>query len=205
MLIINFHLFRAIKEWTLLNSWFIYVVLVISIFILCLLACFAETHQDCPVNAMLTGLFTFFASMTIGSASSLTFSDLSINLIYYVDVTLIISFALIFSLILYAFQTSYDFNLINCIKYVVLIVTVFVVIYSLLIIAWSYWLALFLPTVAYSTLCGLAFSLYVIADITFMIQRSFYNGITPSSVILAIIYLHTDIINPGGNFWSKCK
>lgn len=175
-----------------------------SIIILSMLACFAESHQDCPVNIMLTGLFTFFASIAIGSASTITLNDSPINLIYYFDVTLIISFALIFSLILFAFQTSYDFNLINCIKYVVLIITVFVIVYSILIIGWSYWLGLFLPTVACSTLCGLAFALYVIADLTLMIQRSFYNGLTPSSVMLAIIYLHTDIINPGGNFWTKC-
>ena len=37
-----------------------------------------------------------------------------------------------------------------------------------------------------------------------MIQRCYYNGLTPSSFILGIIYLHTDIINPTGNFWGKC-
>lgn len=150
---------RTIKDWTQSNLWFLIAVLVSTFVILTLLACFADSHQDCPVNSMLTGLFTLFASLSIGASSTFPFYESSLNLIYFFDVTLFISFALIFSLILYAFQSSYDFNLLNCIKYVVLIVTVFVVIYLLLIVVWSYWLALFLPTVAYAAVCGLAFTL----------------------------------------------
>ena len=155
---------RLLKEWILLNAWFMYLVIASAIVILALLACFAESHQDCPVNVMLTGLFTFTASLAIGSTSSFTSliyggGSQSLNIIYFFDVTLIITFALVFSLVLYAFQTIYDFNVVNCIKYVVLIVTVFTAIYLILIIAWTYWLALFLPTVAYAASCALAFTL----------------------------------------------
>lgn len=153
------HACRTIKDWTQSNIWFLIVVLVSATVILILLTCFAESHQDCPVNSILTGMFTLFASLTIGASSTFPFYESSLNLIYFFDVTLIISFALIFSLILYAFQSNYDFNLLNCIKYVVLIVTFFILIYLALIVVWSNWLALFLPTVAYATTCGLAFTL----------------------------------------------
>lgn len=44
----------------------------------------------------------------------------------------------------------------------------------------------------------------MITDLTFMIQRCYYNSLTTESVMLAVIYLHTDIINPNGNFWGRC-
>ena len=150
---------RTIKDWTQSNIWFLIVVLVSAVTIMILLTCFAESHQDCPVNSMLTGMFTLFASLTIGAFSTFPFYESSLNLIYFFDVTLILSFALIFSLILYAFQSNYDFNLLNCIRYVVIIVTVFVLIYLLLIFVWSTYLAIFLPTVFYAATCGLAFTL----------------------------------------------
>lgn len=50
----------------------------------------------------LAALFTFSMSLAIGSTSQFEVNGLS--LIYLFDVALIISFALIFSLILFAFQ-----------------------------------------------------------------------------------------------------
>lgn len=171
---------------------------------------------------ILLGLFTFTSALAIGSTGA--FEDR--GLLYLFDVALIIAFALVFSLILYAFQTSFDFSMVNAIKYVVLIVTVFVGIYLLLIIVWSVWLALFLPTVAYSVAGALAFTSvskclsethmqlvncdvphrlqYIIADLVMMMRRSHINGLTPESLIFGVICLHTDLINPNGNFWGKC-
>lgn len=37
-----------------------------------------------------------------------------------------------------------------------------------------------------------------------MIHRCFYNSLTPESVMLGVIYLHTDIVNANGNFWGRC-
>lgn len=150
---------RSIKDWTQSNIWFLIIASVSAVVVLTLLACFAESHQDCPVNSILTGFFTLSASLTIGASSTFPFYESSLNLMYFFDVTLIISFALIFSLILYAFQSNYDFNLLNCIRYVVLIVTVFMVIYLALIVIWSDWLARILPTIFYAVTCGLAFTL----------------------------------------------
>ena len=104
-------------------------------------------------------MFTVFASLTIGASSTFEFYESSLNLMYFFDMTLFISFALILSLFMYTLQSNYDFNLLNCIRYVVVIVTFFIVIYLILIVIWSNWLATFLPTVAYATTCGLAFIL----------------------------------------------
>lgn len=162
-LLISFTLPSSLlKEWIKFNAWFLYLVVISSIVVLTLLACFAELYQDCPVNIILTGLFTLLASLSLGSASAFSFSYTTFqdsHLLYFFDVTLIITFALTFSLLLYSWQTWYDFNVINCIKYVVIIISVFTAVYLILMVIESHFLATFLPTVAYSATCGLAFTL----------------------------------------------
>jgi hypothetical protein len=98
------------KDWTQSNIWFLIVVSCSAIIVLILLTCFAESHQDCPVNSILTGIFTLSASLAIGASSTFPFYESSLNLMYFFDVTLIMSFALIFSLILYAFQVTLSTN-----------------------------------------------------------------------------------------------
>ncbi|KAI1290190.1 Protein lifeguard 2 [Halotydeus destructor] len=203
-LIVNIFNLKTLKEWGQSNPWFLYMCIVIAVSILIVLSCCSDQRQStCPVNIILLGLFTFTSSLAIGSTSSLYISS-TISVIYLFDVALIITFALIFSLILFAFQTKFDFNMVNCIKYIVLIVTVFVVIYLLLIITWSFWLVFFLPTVAYAVAGALAFTSYLVADLTLMMRRSAITGLTPKSVLYGVILLHTDLINPNGNFWGKC-
>jgi len=202
-LIINVFNFTTIKEWVQLNAWFLIVTLISSILIMVLLTFLADTGQDCPANVCLTWMFTLSASLTIGASSCFNVFE-SLQLIYFFNITLILIFALIFSLIVCAFQTNYDFNMRNCISYVIMIVVVFVVIYLVLIIVWGYWLAMFLPTVLFAATGGLAYTLYVIYDIICMIQRCYLNGLTPSSVMLGVIYLHTDFFNCYGNFWQSC-
>lgn len=123
-----------------------------------LLTFLADTGQDCPANVCLSWMFTVSASLTIGASSCFNVFE-SLQLIYFFNITLILIFALIFSLIVCAFQTNYDFNMRNCISYVIMIVVVFVVIYLVLIIVWGYWLAMFLPTVLFAATGGLAYTL----------------------------------------------
>lgn len=45
---------------------------------------------------------------------------------------------------------------------------------------------------------------YVISDLTLMMRRAYITGLSPRSVLFGVICLHTDIVNPSGNFWGKC-
>ena len=140
---------------------------------------------------MLTWLFTVSTSLMMGALASLSFFDSTLQLLYYFDVTLIIIFALIFSLILYAFQTIYDFNIGHCLKYIIVIIVVFIGIYSLMIPLWSFWLAGFLPTVFFSGLSALFYSIVCV----FLLQIcSFQVSVTnlSSDTDLTWLYLSCD-------------
>jgi FtsH-binding integral membrane protein len=134
------------------------VSLGISVITIAVLVMTAESHQDCPMNYFLTWTFTLWTSFTFGSIASNPYFETSLQLIYYFDVTLIIVFALILSLILYALSPR-DFNNQSCILYVVGIVVIFECIYFIFLPAFSEYLVPFLPSVVFAGVGGLFFSI----------------------------------------------
>lgn len=151
-----FFFYRAIKEWSQENSWFLWLFLVISLVILTIVSSTADTYQDCPINSMLTMLFTLTSGLTIGSMSSFSFFDTSLQLIYYFDLTLILIFGLILSLILNAFISRQDLNICKWIGYIIVLVCLVIAAYlALIVFGNDYNFVKFLPTVFLASVSSL--------------------------------------------------
>ena len=121
----------------------------------------------------------------------------------YFDLTLKMIYMTTGWLGLYNRQKKFDFNLVNCCIFLIALSAACITIEITMKSLTGYHIFHPIPILIYSIPSGLIFVTYMIIDLNLMTIRCDVNGLRTDSTLLALLYLHTDFLNPKGNIWSQ--
>lgn len=157
------------------------VAMIMTFVLLIALACCSDFRRRYPLNIILLGLFTLCEGFMLGSVAS-----------YYQSEDVLIAAgictAVCLALMIFAFQTKYDFTTCGGILFVCVIV---LLIFGIV--------AMFIPgktvKMVYASLGALLFCCYLVFDTQMMMGGKHKYSISPEEYIFAALNLYLDIIN----------
>uniref|UniRef100_A0A8C3WCF0 Uncharacterized protein n=1 Tax=Catagonus wagneri TaxID=51154 RepID=A0A8C3WCF0_9CETA len=173
---------NALRVWVVKNPWFTYALLPAFFVVFIVLACCGKLRRQVPANYILLGLFTILQGLLLGTVSVFYNAE---EVLWATGATALVTL----SLTLFAFQTKWDFTLLNGMLFVLLFV---LIIYGILLIfIRSYWLHLL-----YAGLGTIIFSLYLVMDVQLMVGgRHHHSNLDPEEYVFAALNIYMDIIN----------
>lgn len=158
-----------------------YTAMGMTIVCIITLACCNDVRRRTPTNFIVLAIFTFCEAFLVGTVSS--FYDAK-----EVSMALGICAIVSFGLTLFAFQTKYDFTMLNGFLFVSLIVLfcfglVAVIVQNNIV------------NLIYASLGALLFCVYLVFDTQLMLGGNHKYSISPEEYVFAALNLYLDIIN----------
>ncbi|KAK2724907.1 protein lifeguard 1-like isoform X4 [Artemia franciscana] len=172
---------EGVRQWTLRNSYLVWVAFAIVMVTMLTLACCDGMRRKFPWNFILLGLFTVAESFMLGTVSATYKAD---------EVVLAVGIcaAVCLALTIFAMQTKVDFTALGGI---LLCCTVVLFIFGIV--------AIFIPgntvRLVYASLGALLFSVYLVFDVQLMMGGKHKYSISPEEYIFAALNLYVDIVN----------
>jgi protein lifeguard len=163
------------------NSWIIWITMSVTFMFMFVLACIEKVLRTYPLNLFLLFVFTVMESTLVGF----------ISLSYKTETIFIsacITCAIVFALILFSFQTKYDFTG----------KSVYLFILGICLVSFGF-ISIFFQSsimlIVYSVLGAAFFSIYLIFDVQLMLAGKHKYAISPEDYVMASLNLYVDIIN----------
>ncbi|XP_040584491.1 protein lifeguard 2 [Mesocricetus auratus] len=172
---------KPVRQWIILNRWFMFALFPAVMVVIIVLACCRDIRRQVPANYILLMLFTILEGLLLGSMSVFFKAE---EILWAAGATTVVTL----TLTLFALQTKWDFTLLNGVLFVLLIVLMIYGIIALVIR--SYWVHL-----VYAALGTLIFSLYLVMDIQMMVGGRYHYEVDPEEYIFAALNIYVDIIN----------
>ena len=165
------------------DSTILYVFAVISMFVsVILISCCKNLRESYPTNYIILGVFTLSTAYTLGIVVAKT------NTLLVMEAALCTIF-LTLSLIIYSFQTKYDFTGMGTYLYTALMCIMLMGIISCFIHDNTY-------NYIYSGLGVILFSFYIVYDMQLIIGgKNKKHEFTPDDYVFAAMSLYLDIVN----------
>ncbi|KAJ8686980.1 hypothetical protein QAD02_022774 [Eretmocerus hayati] len=158
-----------------------FVLMIVTVVIIIAMACCTNVRRTAPMNYIFLFIFTLAESVLVGFISSYHEQQ-------YVLMAVGITFVIVVSLTLFAFQTKYDFTGAGTYLFIAVIV---------LMIAGI--LMMFFPskigTLVLSSFGALLFSFYLVYDTQMMLGGNHKYALSPEEYIFAALNIYMDIIN----------
>jgi len=181
--VILFNSSKGAKQFAVNNGWMIILAFVISICTICPMICVQSLRRKTPHNYILLTLFTLAESVLLGFLGAFTKPDVVMQAV-------LITAGIVIGLTLFAFQTKWDFTMMNGIMVCVLLC------FMLTGLIMSFFPSTSTGRIIYSSIGALIFSIYIVID-----TQSIVGGnnrkyqISSEEYIFASLMLYLDIIN----------
>eukprot|EP01134_Creolimax_fragrantissima_P006327 CFRG6327T1 len=163
------------------NTWTIWIAFAITIGLIVVMSCYEDARRRSPYNYLFLGAFTLAESYIMGVITTTYEAD-------QVLLALGITMVLVVGLTAFAFQTKYDFTMLNGILFSCLIA---LIIFGFL----NMFIRNRVADLIYSSLGALLFSVYIIYDTQKIIGGEHKLSISPEEYVFAALALYLDIIN----------
>lgn len=172
---------ESVRYYCMHNMWPFYLSIPLVFGSLVGLACCGDLHRTFPHNYILLGVFTVAESYMVGTATMAYDTSTVLQAI-------IITGVLTAGLVLYAFQTKYDFTTQGGVLFCALIT----------LICFSF-IAIFLPQsklmhLVFASLGAFLFSCYIVYDVQILMDGKRMQ-LSPDDYVLGAINLYLDILN----------
>ncbi|XP_043196653.1 protein lifeguard 1-like [Amphibalanus amphitrite] len=172
---------ESVREYAVRNQWIFWVAFAGTFACILTLACCEDMRRKTPHNFIFLGVFTVCEGVLLGCACA---SFKASEVLMAVGICTVVCLALT----MFAFQTKYDFTMLNGILFVCLIV---LMVFGLF--------AMIFPgkviSLVYASLGALLFSVYLVVDTQMMMGGKHKYTISPEEYIFAALNLYLDIIN----------
>ncbi|XP_048514241.1 protein lifeguard 2 isoform X2 [Athalia rosae] len=169
------------KIWVHHHPAIFWIAFVLTIVLLISMACCTSVRRKAPMNYIFLFLFTMAEGLVLATAASRYDSQ---EVLLAVGMTAVVCLGLT----IFAFQTKWDFTMLNGILFVaVLILFVFGII--------SIFIHSKILTLVYASLGALIFSVYLVYDTQLMMGGKHKYSISPEEYIFAALNLYLDIVN----------
>jgi len=175
-------IFHRPTQLFVIEHFWLWIVSVVILFVtMIILACCESVRRKTPANFILLGVFTLAMSFMMGVMSA-NFE------VFEVLMALGITAVVTISLVIFAFQTKWDFTTMGGVLFVAVIILFILGMF-----------AIFMPgrtlMLVYASLGALIFCIYLVYDIQMMMGGKHKYSISPEEYIFAALNLYLDIVN----------
>lgn len=170
-----------LREWTWDNSWFPYVMLVTTLILVICMSCCDSLRRRVPLNFIALGLFTIAEGLMLGALAAFFNAE---AVMWAMGATALVSLALS----LFAFQTKFDFTMLNGVLWVFLWTLLsFCLLCAILRSQYLY--------IVYACLGTLLFSVYLVFDTQLILGGKHRKyEVSPEEYVFAALNLYLDIV-----------
>lgn len=181
-IICAFLFWPALKSWTWQNYWFSYTMMVVVMVLVVALACCDNLRRQVPLNFIALSLFTVAEGLMLGAVAAYYDAE---AVLWAMSATALVSLALS----LFAFQTKWDFTMLNGCLWVSLWTLIsFGLLCAILRTQYVY--------IVYACLGTLIFSLYLVFDTQLIVGGKHRRyEVSPEEYVFAALNLYLDIVN----------
>jgi FtsH-binding integral membrane protein len=165
------------------HIWVFWTAFGLSIFFIILLSCFVEIRRRVPWNYIFLIIFTIMESIVLGYISSVYSWE---SVIMAMGICAVVCIALI----VFSFQTKFDFTRLGGMLFVALIVFLLFGLFAGIYVV-------YVGNILYLVYAGigaLIFSLYIVFDTQLMIGGRHKYALSPEEYIFAALNLYLDIV-----------
>lgn len=171
----------ALRTWTWENSWFSFTMMAVVMVLVVALSCCDNLRRQVPLNFIALGLFTVAEGLMLGAVAARFEAE---AVLWAMLATALVSF----SLSLFAFQTKWDFTMLNGGLWVLLwTLFSFGLLCAILRTQFLY--------ITYACLGTLVFSLYLVFDTQLILGGKHRKyQVSPEEYVFAALNLYLDIV-----------